>query len=121
MSNAESGVAPAERTARGAKPGAGAAEQPVASDVGRPVAGDAGLFARELWDPRVQSKQWLEAMSLAMDAWLRSGAFLEFMQQGLQAAIAFQRLQPYGPTSAPTEPSVEVGAEPPDHHSGKKE
>jgi hypothetical protein len=106
MSGAEGGVAAAEHAVPGGK-----AE-------GR----DPGIFARDLWDPRVQTKLWLGAMSLAMDAWLRSGAFLEFMQQGLQTAIAVQRLQHQGPAqSSRTEPSVAGGAEPPDFHSGKKE
>jgi hypothetical protein len=105
MREAEGRVATAERAAPG----------------GKADGGDPGIFARELWDPRVQSKLWLGAMSLAMDAWLRSGAFLEFMQQGLQAAIAVQRLQQQGPAQSRTEPSVEGGAEPPDFHSGKKE
>ena len=106
MAAAERGASPAERTGRGKKSGA---------------VDTAGLFARELWDPHVYGKHWLQAMSLAMDAWLRSGAFLEFMQQGIEAAVAVQRLQKYGPTASPGEPSVGAGAEPPDFHSGKKE
>ena len=106
MAAAEKGASPAERTGRGKKP--------VAEDA-------AGLFARELWDPRVQSRYWLQAMSVAMDAWLRSGAFLEFMQHGIEAAIAVQRLQKHGPSTALGEPSIGAGAQPPDFHSGTKE
>ena len=78
MSDAEKGVPPAERVGPG---GALRAET------------QRGAFAREFWDPRVQSKYWLEAMSQAFDAWMRSIAFLEFMQQGLEMTIAAKRFR----------------------------
>jgi hypothetical protein len=81
MSGAERGVPPADGVGPGAPPHA--AEAPA-------------IFARELWDPRVQSKLWLQAMSQAADAWMRSAAFLEFMQHGLEMAIAAKRLQNRG-------------------------
>jgi hypothetical protein len=43
------------------------------------AADDPQAFVREFWDPRVQSKRWLEAMSSAIDVWLRSTTFLELM------------------------------------------
>ena len=92
MGAAESGP-PAERG-----PGA----QPSADDV-------PDIFARELWDPRVQCKYWLAGMSQAIDAWMRSVAFLEFMQHGLQMAIAAKRLRDHWSMNSLIEPHVEAG------------
>lgn len=35
------------------------------------------------WDPKAFYKLWFDALSLAMDAYLRSPAFLSLMQHGL--------------------------------------
>jgi len=35
------------------------------------------------WDPRAMWKLWLNVWSQAMDGYLRSPAFLQFMQHGL--------------------------------------
>jgi hypothetical protein len=52
----------------------------------------AGIIAFDVWDPKLQSRRCLDAMSRGIDAWLRSAAFLELMQQGLKTAIAARRL-----------------------------
>jgi hypothetical protein len=44
-------------------------------------------IATLFWDPRLFRKYWLEAWSQATDGYLRSTAFLELMQQGLQTLI----------------------------------
>jgi hypothetical protein len=36
------------------------------------------------WDARILRRFWLDALSHAMDGYLRSTAFLEFMQQSLR-------------------------------------
>jgi hypothetical protein len=70
----------------------------------------------------VQTKFWLEVMSQAMDAWMRSVAFLEFMQNGLQMAIDAKRLQDQRSTNSQNQPHVEVGTTIPDPHlKGDKE
>jgi hypothetical protein len=56
--------------------------------------------ARDLWDPKVHTKFWLEALTLASDAWLRSGAFLKLMQYALKAAIGVKRLQDRATTNS---------------------
>jgi hypothetical protein len=40
--------------------------------------------AASIWDPRVLRTLWFEALSEAMDAYLRSTAFLELMQCSLR-------------------------------------
>jgi len=55
--------------------------QPPDAGVGKPLyAGHSALF----WDPRALRKLWFEAMSQAMDGYLRSTAFLELMQQNIR-------------------------------------
>jgi hypothetical protein len=41
-----------------------------------------------LWDPRAFYKLWFDAMSQAMDAYLRSAAFLRLMQHGFRSMSA---------------------------------
>ena len=38
-------------------------------------------WSAPFWDPRLLQKKWLEVLSQAMDGYLRSTAFLEFMRQ----------------------------------------
>jgi len=38
-------------------------------------------WSAPFWDPRLLQKRWLEVLSQAMDGYLRSTAFLEFMRQ----------------------------------------
>ena len=38
-------------------------------------------WSAPFWDPRLLQKRWLEIFSQAMDGYLRSTAFLEFMRQ----------------------------------------
>ena len=55
--------------------------------------GASGGSARDLWDPRAINQYWLDAMSQALDVWMRSHAFLRLMRQGLEMATAFPRGQ----------------------------
>jgi len=41
-------------------------------------------YAASLWDPRIVWRCWLDAASEAVDAYLRSAAFLELMQRSLR-------------------------------------
>jgi hypothetical protein len=94
MGDQEMGVPPAERGIPGG--------QPHANDPG-------GAFARELWDPRVQRKYWLQAMSQAIDIWMRSIPFLELMHQGLQMAAAAKRFQDHWSIHPHIVPPVDSG------------
>lgn len=49
--------------------------------------------ARDFWDPKVHRRFWLDKGSAAIDAWLRSRAFLKLMQYGMRTAITVARLQ----------------------------
>ena len=104
-----------------------ASRKPAAADIERAADGDKPAvaegwerLARELWDPKVQSKFWLEVFSLATDAWLRSGAFLEFMQYGLQAAIG-ESSRDRGSMNSGAEPLGEVGSAPRDPSASRKD
>jgi hypothetical protein len=122
-----------ERTAAGQKAlaaeveRASAVAKPVAAKVERASGGEKPAvaegwerLARELWDPKVQSKFWLEVFSLATDAWLRSGAFLEFMQYGLQAAIG-ESSRDRGSMNSGAQPFGEVGGTPRDPAASRKD
>jgi hypothetical protein len=54
----------------------------------RRPAGPAQEQVAWLWDPRAFYKLWFDSMSQAMDAYLRSTAFLQFMQHGLRTMSA---------------------------------
>jgi len=104
-----------------------ASGKPVAAEIERASGGEKPAvaegwerLARELWDPKVQSKFWLEVFSLATDAWLRSGAFLEFMQYGLQAAIG-ESSRDRGSMNSGAEPFGEVGGTPRDPSASRKD
>jgi len=104
-----------------------ASGKPAAADIERAAAGDKPAvaegwerLARELWDPKVQTKFWLEVFSLATDAWLRSGAFLEFMQYGLQAAIG-ESSRDRGSMNSGAESLGEVGSAPRDPSASRKD
>jgi hypothetical protein len=133
-------VAVVERAATQVE-GAAAAAKPVAAEAGHAAAASKTVtpemerataggrpavtegwerLARELWDPKVQSKFWLEVFSLATDAWLRSGAFLEFMQYGLQAAIG-ESSRERGSMNSGAEPFGEVGGTPRDPSASRKD
>jgi hypothetical protein len=57
------------------------------------------LFTGDVWDPKAHRRFWLDKSSAAIDAWLRSRAFLKLMQYGLRTAITFKRLQDRQPWS----------------------
>jgi hypothetical protein len=71
-----------------------------------------GGGARDLWDPRAINRYWLDAMSQAFDAWMRSPTFLKLMRQGLEMATAFPWSQDraaldQAPASEPPSPGGE--------------
>jgi hypothetical protein len=79
-------------------PGMGARAQRIDENQRRTPGRANGSFARLFGDARVQRQYWLELLTEAIDAWLRSAAFLECMQYGLHAATAVRRWQVLGPS-----------------------
>jgi hypothetical protein len=82
--------------------------------------GLAAIVGSEFWDPRLCRRRCLDAMSRAFDAWLRSAAFLEFMQQGLKTAIVARQLYGRWAPSPATAPGAGVRAGCFDIHSGER-
>jgi cobalamin-dependent methionine synthase I len=116
---AKPAAAEAEHAAASAKPAVAELERAAAGQ--KPAVAEGWeRLARELWDPKVQSKFWLEVFSLATDAWLRSGAFLEFMQYGLQAAIG-ESSRDRGSMNSGAQPFGEVGGTPRDPAASRKD
>lgn len=74
--------------------------------------GASGGSARDLWDPRAINQYWLDAMSQALDVWMRSHAFLRLMRQGLEMATAFPRGQDLAARNLATAEKSDLAAKP---------
>jgi hypothetical protein len=63
------------------------------------------------WDPRAFYKLWLGAVSQAMEAYLRSAAFLELMQQGLKTMSASVPIEDGTEAGSPATPRLGITVE----------